>query len=83
MEDPDIDYRAGYWFWKMIDNLDLLNMTDSKIDQRHVRQRVNIFLDREYEPNGEGSIIKIENCITDLRNVEIWNQMCWYLDSII
>ena len=83
MEDPDVDYSAGYWFWKMIDNLDLLGMTDSKIDPKYIRQRINIFLDREYESNGEGSIIKIDNCVEDLRSVEIWYQMCWYLDSII
>lgn len=83
MDDPEVDHGVGHWFWIMIDNLDLIGMTDSKINLKYVRQRINSFLDREYEPNGEGGIIKITNCRDDLRDVEIWYQMCWYLDSII
>lgn len=80
---PDIDYRAGHWFWMMISNLGLDYMTDSKFDRRHVYGAVSIFLDRTYEPDGEGNIIFIDGCDKDLREVEIWQQMCWYLDSIL
>lgn len=83
MTHPDIDYQAGHWFWMMISNLGLDYMSDGKFDRRHVYGAVSIFLDRAYEPDGYGNIIFIEDCDTDLRKVEIWQQMCWYLDSIL
>lgn len=83
MDDPILDYKVGHWFWIMISNLELDRMTDSKFNKNEVYGRIFIFLERKYEPNGEGNIIKIDNTDTDLRDVEIWWQMCWYLDSII
>lgn len=66
-----------------MDNLDLYNMNDSKFDKDYVIARIGTFLDRNYSSDGDGNIIYIMNCPNDLRKAEIWNQMCWYLDSII
>lgn len=71
------------WFWLMIENLDLAWMTDDKFDKRYVIDRVNMFMTRTYEPDGDGNIIYIPDCEEDLRQIEIWQQMCWYLDSIL
>ena len=38
---------------------------------------------REYAPDGRGGLFTIRNCEEDLRKVEIWYQLCWYLDTII
>lgn len=83
MDDPDIGDRTGKWFWDMIDNLGLISMSDSRFDRRYVNEQVSIFLDREYEPNGNGGLFTVKNSGYDLRYVEIWYQMCWYLDSIL
>lgn len=83
MENTDIDYGISYWFWMMIRNLDLIKMSNSKFNEQYVYDKIDIFINREYGPNGEGNIIFIKDCEEDLRDVEIWTQMCWYLDTII
>jgi hypothetical protein len=83
MDDPDIGDRTGQWFWMMIKNLGLESMTDDQFDEEFVNERVSIFLDREYESNGEGGLFVLDNCRYDLRTVEIWYQMCWYLNTIL
>ena len=81
-EDPDEDYSCAHWFWMMLDNLDLLDMTDDEFDKDYIFKRVEMFISRTYEPDGNGNIIYIQDCNDDLRTVEIWSQMCWYLDTI-
>ena len=82
MENADEEYTVDYWFWMMISNLGLDDMVDSKFKTTKVKDAIYRFMYREYKPNGEGNIIKIENCKSDLREIEIWWQMCWYIDSI-
>ena len=66
----------------MISNLELDDMTDSKFKTTKVKDAIYRFMYREFEPDGGGNIIKIEDCESDLREIDIWWQMCWYLDSI-
>lgn len=83
MDDPDLGDRTGIWFWIMVGNLGLRDMDDSCYNQSLVTTIILRFLNREYTRNGRGGLFFINNCTRDLRNTEIWNQMCWYLDSII
>jgi len=83
MDDPDIGNRTGQWFWNMVKNLGLQRMRDDIFDEEFVNDVIERFLDREYEPNGKGGLFTVEHCKYDLRSVEIWYQMCWYLDEII
>ena len=82
MDDPKIGDRTGQWFWGMIANLGLNGMTDNRYDEQYVNDVIDHFLDREYESNGKGGLFTIRNCEYDLRDVEIWYQLCWYLDTI-
>ena len=82
MDDPHIGDRTGQWFWTMMGNLGLGMMSDSRYDQEYVTDTVERFLNREYEPDGRGGLFRIRDCDRDLRNVEIWYQLCWYLDRI-
>ena len=82
MDDPKIGDRTGQWFWGMIASLGLNGMSDNHYDEKYVNDVINRFLDREYEPNGKGGLFTIRNCEHDLRDVEIWYQLCWYLDTI-
>lgn len=83
MDDPDIGNRTGQWFWNMIVNLGLGSMNDDKFDEDYVNHIVSRFLNREYGRNGEGGLFTVQHCKRDLRSVEIWYQMCWYLDEIV
>lgn len=83
MEDPEIGDRTAQWFWEMISNLGLYDMYDSNFDRRYVEVTIDIFLNRGYERNGKGGLFVIKHPKRDLRTVEIWYQMNWYLDSIL
>lgn len=82
MDDPNIGNRTSQWFWHMIVNLGLGSMTDDQFDKIFVEETIERFLDRRYEPDGRGGLFTVRDCGTDLRTVEIWYQLCWYLDSI-
>lgn len=82
MDDPSIGNRTAQWFWGMVVSLGLGSMTDDKYDERTVDGIIERFLDRDYEPNGKGGLFTIRNYDGDLRDAEIWHQLCWYLDSI-
>ena len=83
MDDPDIGNRTGQWFWNMIVNLGLGSMTDAKFDENYTNMVIERFLNREYERNGDGGLFTVKHSRRDLRTVEIWYQMCWYLDEIV
>ena len=83
MDDTSIGDRTSQWFWGMITNLGLGSMTDDRFDKREVNYILDRFLDREYEPDGKGGLFRVRKCDRDLRKVEIWYQLCWYLDSIV
>lgn len=83
MHDPAIGSRTSQWFWGMIANLGLDSMSDDGYDERFVDERLSMLLDRTYKRNGEGGLFTVKDCRFDLRKVEIWYQMCWYLDSIL
>lgn len=82
MDDALMGNRTGQWFWGMIHNLGLTPMTDSKFDRDFVDETIDRLLNREYEPDGRGGLFTIRNCTHDLRTVEIWCQLSWYLGSI-
>lgn len=82
MDDPVIGDRTGQWFWEMITNLGLGSMHDGQFDRRYVKERLSRFLNREYEPDGRGGLFTVRHCNRDLRDVEIWYQLCYYLDEI-
>lgn len=86
MDDPDIGNRTSLWFWTMIRNMGLFSYSDDKMTVRtmnNVRKKLRAFNDRDYQPNGRGGLFIVKNCDKDMRDVEIWYQMCWYLNSLM
>lgn len=83
MVDPDKGDRTARWFMEMIGNLGLSGMDDRRYDERLVDSHIDIFLHRRYEPDGRGGLFHLEHCTDDLRNVQIWYQMNWYLNEIM
>ena len=83
MYDPDEGNRTGQWFWNMVVSLGLGGMTDEKFNPKYVDMVIHRFLARNYKPNGEGGLFTVHNTRRDLRTIEIWYQMCAYLDEIV
>lgn len=82
MDNPAYGDRTGQWFWGMIASLGLSSMEDSRFDKKLADKVIDKFLSHEYESNGKGGLFTIRNCEDDLRTVEIWTQMLWFLDTI-
>lgn len=83
MDNAEIGDRTNQWFWIMIVNLGLGDMMDDRYNAQHVDEVLNRFMDREYESNGKGGLFYIRNSKRDIRNLEIWYQMCEYLNGIV
>ncbi len=83
MANPDKGNRTGQWFWSMVESLGLSGMTDYQFDAIFVDSVISCFLERQYQQNGAGGLFTVNRRGQDLRNVEIWYQMNWYLDTII
>lgn len=82
MSDSSYGDRTGQWFWQMIVNMGLGSMRDELYDKKFVSYAIERFLSRDYEPNGKGGLFTVRHRKCDMRNVEIWAQLQWYLDEI-
>ena len=82
MEDSRYGDRTGQWFWEMIVNLELGWMNDPNYDAMYVDERLDIFMDRVYDRNGEGGcLFRVKDPTRDMRTADIWYQMNWYLSE--
>ncbi len=85
MDNPEIGDRTREWFWEMLVNLGLGSMDDAQYDEAYVDEVLERFLNREYEANGKGGLFIVQNpryAQYDLRTVDIWYQLNWYLSDI-
>lgn len=82
MEDGE-DNRQSVWFQDMLESLGLSGYTNEYYSERKVDKIIDNFLARNYEYDGKGGLFTVPNCHDDMRNAEIWNQMCWYLNTLI
>lgn len=83
MDNPQVGNRTTQWFWSMVASLGLTGMSDDMFDLIEAKDIIERFLDREYSPDGKGGLFTIRDCEYDLRDVEIWTQLCWYLDRFV
>lgn len=81
MDNTNYGNRTSQWFWRMIVNLGLGYMLDSRYDEFHVESVIATLLNRDYEPNGQGGLFLIRHCDYDLRYVSIWDQMLWMCNN--
>lgn len=82
MEDEEVGDRTGQWFWNMIVSLGLGRMTDPNFDRDYVDDVIDHFLRREYNRNGKGGLFTVDNPRQDMRTMDIWYQMCGYLEEL-
>ena len=83
MDNTEMGDRTAQWFWDMIVNLGLGAMDDNRHDKYYVERAIEKLLNREYSPDGRGGLFTVENYARDMRDVEIWVQLLWYLDNIV
>lgn len=83
VDDPRMGDRTSQWFWGMITSLGLGSMEDDNFDRQYTDEVIDRFLERRYERNGKGGLFTIRNCDEDLRKIEIWYQLCRYLNTIM
>lgn len=81
MSDLEIGDRTGLWFNNMLISLGLDDQTNAYFDQGFVDFKIGRFLNRQYSRDGRGGLYILKNSPRDLRNVEIWHQMNWYLNE--
>lgn len=79
MGSQDIGDRTGEWFWGMIYNLGLDGMDNANFDPEYVDIVTSRLLHRRYKRNGEGGLFTVNSRPEDMRTVDIWYQMAWYL----
>lgn len=79
----DEKFHEADLFWIMIENLGLMKCDDEHFSRDYIHQQVNKWLSREFKYDGEGSIFPLKHVHRDQRKVEIWLQMCGYLNEYI
>lgn len=79
--DPEFGDRTELWFWSMVKSLGLSGMDDDNYDETFVSFKIDCFINHDYKPNGKGGLFTVEDAPHDMRDVEIWNQMCWFLSE--
>ena len=83
MSDGEIGDRTGTWFWEMICSLGLQDMNNQNFNESYVTTVISKWMSRDFRPSGEGSLFTIPNVNCDLRDIDIWCQLNWYLESIL
>ena len=76
------EFEADFWFWKMIDNLNLRSYVDEKYDDDAkllVDETINTVVERTYLADGKGGLFPLAHPGRDQREVELWYQMSQYL----
>lgn len=69
------------WFWVMIGNLGLNLYVDERYDDNKINEILDIWLMREFDRDGTGSIFPLKNCPNDITKTDMWYQMQLYLSE--
>lgn len=81
MSNTNYGDRTWLWFWNMIYTLGLGDMDDCNFSPLTVGHAVYRLLNRTYESDGTGGLFRIHDRSKDMRQIEIWYQMNFYLDE--
>ena len=81
MYDPDEGDRTGVWFWEMIDNLNLSRMDNCRFDKNEFNRIMKRLNTRTYDADGFGGPFYIAGFRGDMREIELWYQLSYYLSD--
>lgn len=79
MDDTRYGDRTSQWFWSMLSNLGIGYMTDERFNEDDAVEKIYRFIEKRYRPDGKGGLFHIKGYDGDLRDLEIWTQLCLYL----
>ena len=74
--------QYGRWFWYMVDSLGV-RMDDDTFNEGIFNEHMEIFMNREYDNDGKGSLFYIPGCEFACKSVEIWMQKCKFETEFI
>lgn len=83
MSDSEYGDRTPLWFWNMVESLGLDDMDDMSFDYDEVERVIDTFLNRQYEYDGKGGLFYVPDAEYDMRDMEIWYQMCAYSNTLL
>lgn len=76
----EADGTARAWFWHLLHNIELHEITDDKpFPEEDVDEVISNLIWRTYEPTGQGGLFPLKNAERDQTKVEIWYQLAAYL----
>ena len=68
------------WFWVMLENLGVL-MEDNRYDRGLVRYKIDVWMTRSYNRDGDGGVFPLKRTKTDQRENDLWYQGQLYLSE--
>lgn len=74
--------RFGKWFWAMIENCGLGFLNDAAFTHdagNYIAAVMRRICDRRYEANGDGGFFPLRHPRGDMRKVDLWYQLQWYV----
>jgi len=77
----DSNEEMGNIFGAMIRSLGLAGQVNSRFNELYCMARIEAFLKRDYLPDGKGGIVTLIEPPRDLRGVELWDQVLWWLNE--
>lgn len=83
MHEANVGDRSYEWFYGMLYSSGLDACCDENFDEQTAYEIVDRILERKYSRNGKGGLFTLSNPPKDLRKVEIWYQLLWYLDEVL
>ena len=83
MHESDLGDRSFEWFYGMLCSSGLDICCDEYFDESEAEAIVTRILERKYSKDGKGGLFTLSNPPKDLRKVEIWYQLLWYLDEVL
>ena len=81
--DENYGDRSAQWFWMMMENLGLIYQDNDHYDEDEVSEILDNFLERHYSKTGQGGLFSVKNGQIDMREIEIWYQMNYFLDEFL
>lgn len=80
MANPSTGYDHGYyWIQEMLGNLGLLHYENDYWDHDAVATIISDFYSKNFAADGLGGLFYIPGSQRDLRTMNVWEQMCYYI----
>lgn len=69
------------WFWDLLNNLKLDQFDDAHFDKDKVDHILTVWLSRQFDSKGNGSLFPLSNYPGDCRNLDVWSQMNAWIEE--